>query len=105
MIEEPFKHHHYVALLVHLAATKPSEGAEETDPETGEKRKAVDSEPDCGHEILEDLGRAFRSAVEGREWLSARLLVSNPMPSKSKPSASVPLTPRTGRTHQPAISS
>lgn len=76
--EEPHKHHHYVSLLLHLAYSQPEGAAEvedETDAQTGEKRKAEVDDTECGREILEDLGRSFRNAVEAREWLSARLLL------------------------------
>lgn len=71
----PFKQHHYVTLLMHLSYRLPEEGGEE-DPQTGEKRPREENEADCGREVLEELGRSFRTAVEGREWLNARLLVS-----------------------------
>ena len=66
-----------MTLLVQLSVRSPpaAEGEGE-DAATGEKRKAAeDPEVDCGREILEDLSRAFRTAVEGREWLNARLLL------------------------------
>lgn len=86
--EQPYKHPHLVTLLLHLAysideGAKPptdmDEGAEGVDgtngePQTGDKRKAGEDE-ECGREVIEDLGRAFRNAVEGRQWRDARLLL------------------------------
>jgi hypothetical protein len=79
--QEPHKHPHFVSLLVHLfrqpATTPAAEGADQEEPATGEKRKAEgEQEPECGREIVEDLSRAFRSWVEGRQWLNMRLCVS-----------------------------
>lgn len=88
--EQPYKHPHLVTLLLHLAYTidegaKPpvddmdADGAAASapdgaaEPKTGDKRKAEDEE--CGREVIEDLGRAFRNAVEGRQWRDARLLL------------------------------
>lgn len=76
--EMPFKQQHYVTLLMHLSYRLPEgEGDVDEDAQMGEKRKAEENEADCGREVLEDLGRAFRTSVEGREWLNARLLVSS----------------------------
>ena len=78
------------------------------DPQVGEKRKAVDRgeevEVEYGREVLEELSRAFRGWVEGREWLNVRLCVSwfksqlrwiaEPTPVSL---AAILLTSRTGR--------
>jgi nuclear cap-binding protein subunit 1 len=46
------------------------------DAQVGDKRKAEgEEEVECGKEVLEDLSRAFRGWVEGREWLNMRLAV------------------------------
>lgn len=79
--QEPHKHPHFVSLLVHLfrqpVTTPAAEGPDQAEPSTGEKRKAEgEQEPECGREIVEDLSRAFRSWVEGRQWLNMRLCVS-----------------------------
>jgi hypothetical protein len=81
--QEPHKHVHYVSLLLAISfkpiSANKEEGAEGVDaePKVGEKRKADSGEePDCAREILEDMSRAFRGWVEGREWLNMRLGVS-----------------------------
>ena len=78
MTQEPFKTPYYVALLLQLSI-KPdsqSEVKEEEDAQTGEKRKAEDdSELDCGKDVLENLSIAYRTWVEGREWLNVRQCV------------------------------
>jgi len=49
---------------------------EEEDAQTGEKRKAEDDgELDCGRDVLENLSIAYRTWVEGREWLNVRQCV------------------------------
>jgi nuclear cap-binding protein subunit 1 len=49
---------------------------EEEDTQTGEKRKAEDDgELDCGRDVLENLSIAYRTWVEGREWLNVRQCV------------------------------
>lgn len=76
MTEAPYKQHHYVSLLLHLAYTDPEDDEKAAeDAAVGEKRPAEDEAPECGREVIEDLGRAFRTAVEGREWRNARLLL------------------------------
>lgn len=51
---------------------------------TGQKRKAGNDQDDVdpGKDIIDDLIRAFRSWVEGREWLHMRLTVSCLMPRR-----------------------
>lgn len=82
MTQEPHKHPHYVSLLLHLSRGPPRSNPEDgIEPQTGEKRKAVDGLEDdanCGREVLEDLNRAFRDWVEARQWLNARLCVGHP---------------------------
>lgn len=79
--QQPFKTAYYVALLLQLSikADSAPEMKEEDDVEAqiGEKRKAEEeAEADCGREVLEDLNIAFRSWVEGRQWLNVRQCVS-----------------------------
>jgi nuclear cap-binding protein subunit 1 len=51
----------------------------EVEAQVGDKRKAEgEEEVECGKEVLEDLSRAFRGWVEGREWLNMRLAVCAP---------------------------
>jgi nuclear cap-binding protein subunit 1 len=62
-----------VTLLLALSRRPaPAENTEEVevDAQVGDKRKAEGEE-----EVLEDLSRAFRGWVEGREWLNMRLAV------------------------------
>jgi nuclear cap-binding protein subunit 1 len=76
--QEPFKTPYYVALLLQLSIKPDSqfEVKEEEDTQTGEKRKAEDdSELDCGKDVLENLSIAYRTWVEGREWLNVRQCV------------------------------
>jgi hypothetical protein len=76
--QEPFKTPYYVALLLQLSIKPDShfEVKEEEDAQTGEKRKAEDdSELDCGRDVLENLSIAYRTWVEGREWLNVRQCV------------------------------
>lgn len=79
MTQEPFKTPYYVALLLQLSI-KPdsySDVKEEEDAQTGEKRKAEDDgDLDCGKDVLENLSIAYRTWVEGREWLNVRQCVS-----------------------------
>lgn len=76
MTQEPHKHAHYVTLLLALSY-RPEAVKEEVEAQVGEKRKADHGEePDCGREVLEDMSRALRGWVEGREWLHMRLCVS-----------------------------
>ena len=50
---------------------------EEEDAQTGDKRKADDDgEADCGRDVLENLSIAYRTWVEGREWMNVRQCVS-----------------------------
>ena len=85
MTQEPFKTPYYVALLLQLSIKPDSqfEVKEEEDAQTGEKRKAEDDgELDCGRDVLENLSIAYRTWVEGREWLNVRQCVcpnSSPM--------------------------
>lgn len=82
--QEPHKHAHYVSLLRALSyrpnsVKEEDAAAADSEPKVGEKRKADSSEePDCAREVLEDMCRAFRGWVEGREWLNMRLGVSCP---------------------------
>jgi len=76
--QEPFKTPYYVALLLQLSIKPDSqfEVKEEEDAQTGEKRKAEDDgELDCGRDVLENLSIAYRTWVEGREWLNVRQCV------------------------------
>jgi nuclear cap-binding protein subunit 1 len=76
--QEPFKTPYYVALLLQLSIKPDShfEVKEEEDAQTGEKRKAEDDgELDCGKDVLENLSIAYRTWVEGREWLNVRQCV------------------------------
>lgn len=77
--QEPHKHAHYVSLLRALSFRPASNGeaAEGDDAQVGDKRKAGNDqdEVDPGKDVIEDLIRAFRSWVEGREWLHMRLTV------------------------------
>jgi nuclear cap-binding protein subunit 1 len=78
--QEPFKTPYYVALLLQLSIKPDShfEVKEEEDTQTGEKRKAEDdSELDCGRDVLENLSIAYRTWVEGREWLNVRQCVGS----------------------------
>jgi nuclear cap-binding protein subunit 1 len=75
--QEPHKHQHFVMLLLALSRRSVSLLSEEPDAQVGEKRKAGgEDEAECGRDVLEDLSRAFRGWVEGREWLNMRLCVS-----------------------------
>jgi len=50
---------------------------EEEDAQAGDKRKADDDgEADCGRDVLENLSIAYRTWVEGREWMNVRQCVS-----------------------------
>nr|XP_018264090.1 uncharacterized protein I303_03968 [Kwoniella dejecticola CBS 10117]OBR86248.1 hypothetical protein I303_03968 [Kwoniella dejecticola CBS 10117] len=73
--QQPHKHSYLVVLLLSLSrhlAKSGEAGGEEA--QLGDKRKAEDEENlECGREILEDLSRALRSWVEGREWQNVRL--------------------------------
>jgi nuclear cap-binding protein subunit 1 len=75
--QEPFKTPYYVALLLQLSIKPDSQfEVKEEDAHTGEKRKAEDdSELDCGRDVLENLSIAYRTWVEGREWLNVRQCV------------------------------
>ena len=78
--QEPFKTPYYVALLLQLSIKSDShtEVKEEEDSQTGEKRRAEDDgEADCGRDVLENLSIAYRTWVEGREWLNVRQCVSD----------------------------
>lgn len=82
MTQEPFKTPYYVALLLQLSIKPDSqfEVKEEEDAQTGEKRKAEDDgELDCGRDVLENLSIAYRTWVEGREWLNVRQCVCPPL--------------------------
>lgn len=76
-MEEPAKHHHYVALLVHLSARAPAPAAAPAEGTEGEAAPppAEGEAPEHGREVLDELAGALRSALDKREWLSARLLV------------------------------
>lgn len=75
--QEPHKHIHYASLLVALSRRPAVARSDETDAQVGEKRKAEgDDDVDPTRDILNDLNRAFRNWVEGREWLNMRLAVS-----------------------------
>lgn len=50
-------------------------GGADGEPKAGDKSKAAGEDDECGREVIEDLGRAFRNAVEGRQWRDARLLL------------------------------
>ncbi|WRT66889.1 uncharacterized protein IL334_003852 [Kwoniella shivajii] len=74
--QQPQKHSYLVILLLSLSrrnisGVKTEEGVE---AQLGEKRKADDEEDiEFGREIIEDLSRALRGWVEGREWQNVRL--------------------------------
>lgn len=68
---------YYVVLLLQLSRRPLEKDSERADAQTGDKRKAEDSEIECGRDVLEDLSTAFRSWVEAREWLNMRLCVSD----------------------------
>lgn len=76
--EAPFKQHHYVSLLIHLtyAATDEDEAKGEAE-ESGDADKppAEADEVEYARQVIDELGRAFRSSVEGRQWRNARLLL------------------------------
>ncbi|ORY25746.1 MIF4G like-domain-containing protein [Naematelia encephala] len=75
--QEPHKHPYFVSLLIYLSRRVPPKDDEEIvtdETQTGEKRKAVDEAgQECGKDVLEDLRRAFRGWVEGRQWIEVRL--------------------------------
>ncbi|ORX39663.1 MIF4G like-domain-containing protein [Kockovaella imperatae] len=73
--QEPHKHPHFVSLLTHLSFIDNRTDGNDEDHHTGEKRKAESGEPEYGREVLEDLSQAFRTWVEGREWLSMRCCI------------------------------
>lgn len=75
--QEPHKHIHYASLLLALSRRPASVRSDDVDAQVGEKRKAEgDDDVDPTRDILNDLNRAFRNWVEGREWLNMRLAVS-----------------------------
>ena len=68
-----------MSLLRALSFRPVSNGdpGEDDEAATGDKRKASGSDDvDPGKDIMEDLVRAFRNWVDGREWLHMRLTVS-----------------------------
>ncbi|WWC85240.1 uncharacterized protein L201_000102 [Kwoniella dendrophila CBS 6074] len=75
--QQPHKHSYLVVLLLELSRNiKSTQGAIDSEEAiTGEKRKADDAEDgsESGREVLEDLSRALRGWVEGREWQNVRL--------------------------------
>ncbi|KAK8870013.1 hypothetical protein IAR55_000583 [Kwoniella newhampshirensis] len=80
--QQPQKHSYFVVLLLALSrrsppSTEAAGNGEGGDPEArlGDKRKAEDEaeDVDLSREVLEDLSRAFRGWVEGREWQNVRL--------------------------------
>ncbi|WWD15707.1 hypothetical protein CI109_100129 [Kwoniella shandongensis] len=79
--QQPQKHSYYVVLLLALSRRyRPSagdgnSGEQDQDIKPGEKRKADDEvdDVDFSKEVLEDLSRAFRGWLEGREWQNVRL--------------------------------
>lgn len=81
--QEPHKHAHYVSLLCAIShrqsSTDNGNGSESPEAKVGQKRKAENGseEVDCSSEILEDLVKAFKTWVQGREWLNMRLCVSD----------------------------
>ncbi|OCF55167.1 nuclear cap-binding protein subunit 1 [Kwoniella mangroviensis CBS 10435] len=76
--QQPHKHSYLVVLLLSLSrrnspTTEINEGDE---AQVGDKRKAHDindEDVEYGREVLEDLSRALRGWVEGREWQNVRL--------------------------------
>lgn len=78
--QQPFKSPYYVALLLQLSikseAAAEIKEEEDVEAQIGEKRRAEDEgEADFGREVLGNLNVAFRTWVEGRQWLNVRQCV------------------------------
>ncbi|WVR04989.1 hypothetical protein IAU60_002001 [Kwoniella sp. DSM 27419] len=76
--QQPHKHSYYAVLLLSLFQRYPSsgtvDGPGEDESQIGDKRKAEEEgDVEYGREVLEDMARAFRGWVEGREWQNVRL--------------------------------
>lgn len=78
--QQPYKTPYYVALLLQLCiksdVSPEIKDEDDVEAEIEDRRKPdAEGEADCGREVLENLNVAFRSWVEGREWLNARQCV------------------------------
>ncbi|WVN89018.1 uncharacterized protein L203_104234 [Cryptococcus depauperatus CBS 7841] len=85
--QQPQKHGFYVGLLMALSKSSepPKQEDSEKRPELSDEKKEDDDgkekddkpqavdDPLHGKEVLDDLNRAFRGWVEGREWQNVRL--------------------------------